>query len=243
MCSRWITCSDGADALGEIGEAVKHMVHRPIKTGGARERRRVRALVTIFSCLFALSPARTAIADPPPDQYYGVLSLGGFVADETPGKLTKPSASWLLAGSGGYRFNSMLAVELEFRGEYATYGTTPIGVSQNLSTYGVVGSAVIRYPLKSIVPWINGGVGLYSSALNVPNDTFAPGAAVTFNTKNNSDVTVGTHVGLGVDVPLGAVFLRAAFRKLWLNQTFGYYSDGRVDVGGETYTLGVGRRF
>ncbi|MGH6631327.1 MAG: outer membrane beta-barrel protein, partial [Burkholderiales bacterium] len=173
--------------------------------------------------------------------------LGGF-SEKDNSQLSGQDAKFTTFFGGGYRASPNISVEgevLYWKQEFDTPATIVPGVlttanaRTDLNTSGVGALVKFYLPLDSVDLYAGGGLGLYTSTLNVRGAIGAGSADV-----DESDTNVGYQLVAGADVFVSRrISVGLEYRWIKIEANFEPFVAGNIDAGGQFLFATVRGRF
>ncbi|WP_317929052.1 outer membrane beta-barrel protein [Halioxenophilus sp. WMMB6] len=175
------------------------------------------------------------------DHYYLSLSATDFEAADNSGQMDVSDNRYGYGANFGWVFNRYLALDtglMWFSADYERNGAVIPGTTNNnlrINTYGIDLNLRLSYPLKRFTTFLSAGRGYYNSDMW----TVRPGdRGFTLEGPPSSESGAGSSFGLGIGIPLGnKSWLDFSWRYLKLDLNFGEYSQGRIDAGGDLFSI------
>jgi len=172
-----------------------------------------------------------------PRPLYFSLFLGDFRADDNPGQLVRDGDGYGWGLTGGYFFNRHFALEGEFmwfRRDYVRVSDTVLpGTADNRQRYLTLSLSVLAKASHRFGRWrpfLGVGAGYFDTEPYVTHPEIG-----LFDTTGapSSENSLGYQVVVGVTARVSKRFhLEAGWKNIFLDENFGTYSNGEVDLGG-----------
>ena len=181
------------------------------------------------------------------ERWYIGGGIGGF-AEQDNAQLSGQDAKFATFFGGGYRASPNISVEAEvlyWRQQADTPATispavlTTADTRTDLDTSGL--GALIKFylPLDSVDLYAGGGLGFYSSTLNVKGTVSGLSAQV-----DKSETNVGYQLVAGADIFVSRkISVGMEYRWMKIEANFEPYITGDVDMGGQFLFLSVRGHF
>jgi opacity protein-like surface antigen len=177
-------------------------------------------------------------------KWYGGFGAGGFSPKDNSGILQEQSGQYTLSFQIGYRYSENISFELDTVAHDQRVDTpasiTPpfLGtVDGRTHIYGGGFSGVVKFsvPLGHLVPYIGGGVGMYFATMNVT------GTVLGLETSAEANETVPfEQVLAGADYWFSDRWaLGIEYRRAFIEANFGGFTNGDVQLGGDSVLLTV----
>lgn len=178
------------------------------------------------------------------EHWYIGGGLGGF-SEQDNAQLSGQDAKFATFFSGGYRASPHVAVEadlLYWRQQVDTPASIPLAGADartDLDTSGIGALVKFYLPLDSIDVYAGGGLGFYTSTLNVRGTFLGLPAEI-----DESDTNVGFQVVAGADVFVSRrISVGMEYRWVNIEANFDPFVAGDVDMGGQFLFLTVRGHF
>ena len=172
-----------------------------------------------------------------PHPVYFSLFLGDFRADDNPGRLVREGGGYGWGLTGGYFLNPNFALEGEFmwfRRDYMRVSDTVLpGTADNRQRYLTLSLSALAKASHRFGRWrpfLGVGAGYFDTE---PYVTHPQSGGFDTMGAPSSEGSLGYQVVAGVAVRVRKRFhLEAGWKNIFLDEDFGTYSNGEVDLGG-----------
>ena len=172
----------------------------------------------------------------PRPMYFSVF-LGDLRADDNPGQLVRDGDGYGWGLTGGYFFNQHFALEGEFmwfRRDYVRVSDTVLpGTADNRQRYLTLSLSALAKASHRFGRWrpfIGVGAGYFDTE---PYVTHPEGGGFDTAGAPSSEGSLGYQVVIGVAANVRKRFhLEAGWKSIFLDENFGTYSNGEVNLGG-----------
>lgn len=184
-------------------------------------------------CLDSEEPAR--------NRFYFFLQAGSFMGNNDSGKIKADESGYGYGLGGGYFLTRNLSVEGDF--EYFTdnyvrdSATLAPGTSSNdieIASVSLALNTKYYIRVKTLNFFLGGGVSFYDSDIYVREI----GKSGKSNVAGDQSTGYQGIAGIGYSY-LDRVHVELAWRRIFLKQDFGIYSNGEVDAGGNYFHIGI----
>lgn len=194
-------------------------------------------------CLLTLAPTIYADVGLVTDKSVYMYVQGGEFRPEGNKGQIDPSNGWYVDIGAGADLNRYLSFQGGlWSGIYDAKRISVLsGTDSNdltLLTTGIVGNMLLQLPLGRFRPYVGVGAGYYYTAVE------AEACFIACEDSTTSGWQWGTQylVGAAFDISPDAALL-LSWQRLSLDNSFGAYTNGNIDLGGETIGLGINFRY
>lgn len=196
-------------------------------------------------CFALLALVGVAHADDAADwqkTIYLYASVGEFRPEQNTGQVD-PANGWYADVGAGMTMNRYLSFQagLWSGGHSAERAgiLLPGQTSNDISVFssGLIGNVILQLPLGWFRPYVGGGIGTYYTVLAMQDNGVCVSACSVTTT---SGLEWGTQLLAGVDFDITpSLALTLSWQQLRLEDDFGVYSNGNIDLGGDSIGLAI----